>query len=161
MTVLACLCVPLAAQARIKIEDLQRQFQARYVVVTEGGTVKWPDCACGPAPAFPKEDFYGHDLDDAKAMELVSDLQEKFYGANKIYSSFVNIQALENSENITYFTSSDFPPATNVTMPNFHQIFTNLQASILKLHYLPVTAGQAQLEVQTTCARINNTTYAA
>src|SRR6266478_3402092 len=52
-------CV-LSAQAELHVEQVQRDFQARYHVIT-GNYIQWPSCSRGqsPAPAFPKDGFYG------------------------------------------------------------------------------------------------------
>src|SRR5436309_10852955 len=55
LTVLPRLCT-----AQVPIEQMQREFQARFHFVTYGNYVLWPPCRSGmPAPLYPPDKFYG------------------------------------------------------------------------------------------------------
>src|SRR6266404_2781351 len=79
----------IPAFAQLSVEQVQRDFQIRYNLVT-GGFVPWPSCSSGqsPAPQFPKDDFYG-DLtqDPDKGVDVVNDLVQKFYSSAIIYTA--------------------------------------------------------------------------
>src|SRR5437867_11406077 len=80
------------ALAELRVEQVQRDFQARYHLVT-GGYLTWPKCSGSesPAPHFPKDGFYGDIIQDPdKGVEVVRDLVQKFYSANVIYTNFIN-----------------------------------------------------------------------
>src|SRR6266567_470968 len=108
---------PLAsARAELRIEQAQRDYQARYHLLT-GGYLQWPTCSKGqsPAPQFPKDGFYG-DLtqDPDEAVVVIQDLVQKFYSNNVIYGSFVNVtngfDGLSNVTAITTYTETDMQP---------------------------------------------------
>src|ERR1051325_12026155 len=74
--------VPQVAQARIPIERMQRELQARFHYLTVGNYVVWPPFRSGkPAPLYPPDNFYGDlDGDPEFAAYLVQDLIYQFYG---------------------------------------------------------------------------------
>jgi len=162
-TFLVALVLLGTAQARIAIEQAQRELQGRYQFVTSTN-VNWPACSCSPAPAFPKDKFYG-DLDNQRefACQLVQDLAIKFYGSDTnspIYPSFIRttngISGLVgwNGYGPFYFAQGDFPlvlngvdisqggtAVTNITITNFPTVFTTLRQYIEELTCLPCDAG--------------------
>src|SRR5688572_14366372 len=77
------------ANAGIPIENLQREFQARFHFATWGNYVVWPACRSGlPAPLFPPDGFYGNlDNDPHFAAYLVQDLANQFFGGSTLYGS--------------------------------------------------------------------------
>src|SRR6266581_2356882 len=75
------------------IEQLMRDYQARYHLFNPGSYLTWPQCSAGqtPAPHFPKDGFYGDIIQDPdRGVELVQDLVQKFYYDAPVYTSFVN-----------------------------------------------------------------------
>ena len=65
--------VTVLGSLRADVEQVQRDFQARYHLVG-GSYLQWPQCSSGqtPAPQFPKDGFYGDLTEDPdKGVELV------------------------------------------------------------------------------------------
>ena len=142
------------ASARIPIEEVQREYQARVFVVS-AGYIGWPACQCGtPAPNFPPDGFYG-DLDHEKefATQLVQDLASKFYGDHEIYDGFLNTPDgtthIQNSPTFpNNYAQADFPPnvagadmtnPSTITTNNSPQCLAALRAYIMQLNYLVLT----------------------
>src|SRR5438552_9069931 len=63
--VLAIFSLSSLDSLRAGVEQVQRDFQARYHLVT-GNYLQWPQCSAGqtPAPQFPKDGFYGDLTED-------------------------------------------------------------------------------------------------
>ena len=55
---------------RVEIERAMREFQARYYWMYEE-FYSWPDCYGGPAPAYPKDGFYGEDIAEDPYMGVI------------------------------------------------------------------------------------------
>jgi RHS repeat-associated protein len=113
--------------ARIPIEQAQREFQTKAMVVYGG--VRWPASgkSCGmstPAPAYPRDGFYG-DLtqDPTLGMELVKDLGQKL-DDNFFLGRFIkNPDTLAGKENLEIYTAADLPAdPDDVTKENFEVI---------------------------------------
>ena len=150
---LTLMLLPEAARARIPIEEAQREFQARYFVLSSNYVV-WPSPPCAPAPHFPPGNFYGDlDKNPALAVQLVQDLSAKFYGG--IYADFFNTpDGSGNIEGVTNYieagfngnyTSANFPTSgsgfdlSNITTNNYAACLAQLKQYIEMLNYLPVS----------------------
>jgi len=143
--------------AGISVEQVQRDFQIRHKQV-RGNYVPWPKCSTGetPAPAFPKDGFYGDLTEDPdKGVEVVRVLYGTFYITNKIYDEFVKAPNgygdLENMPSIGVYGLADMPPinhpnspdpVTDVTSANYVQTLQLLAGYIQKLRLIKVTAEQ-------------------
>ena len=155
---LAALLLPQTLRASLPIEEVQREFQARYYFIN-GSYVQWPACACQtPAPAFPTNGFYG-DLDHnpVLAVQLVQDLANKFFpGYNPLYGNFLNTP--DGSSGIDgqaspppNYTDTDFPTSVNgvdltlVTMDSYPNCFPILRGYIETLNYVLGSAGPVNL----------------
>jgi hypothetical protein len=152
--VIAVLFFSVCAHAEMNIEQLQREFQARFNFDTEGNYVLWPPNKCGsPAPLYPPDGFYGSlDNDPEFAAYLVSDLCAQFYGGYEPLYITGNLQFDYNSNNglwapvflknsniagqaspPPYYSSADFPTSgagfnlTAVTAANYAQCFFTLR----------------------------------
>jgi hypothetical protein len=77
----------LRVEARIPIEQLQRQIQERFYFLTYGNYIIWPACRSGqPAPLYPPDGFYGNlDNDAYFAAYLVQDAAHQFFGGEALY----------------------------------------------------------------------------
>ena len=139
-------------QARLPIEQLQREYQGRYYFLS-GLYLGWPACECGtPAPPFPRSDFYG-DLDHSPSLTLllVQDLAGKFYNSASIYAQFLNttdgISNIEGQPDLPiFYLESDVPPVignadmrdpSTITLQNCTNCFYALKGYIEKLKFLP------------------------
>ena len=137
--------------AALTIEEVQRDFQARYHAAT-GSYLTWPPCSKGtPAPAFPKKGFYG-DLNENPdlAVLLVQDLVEKFYFDDPIYTNFMNagnqsdfqgVSALPDNFSEGAMTSDIW---TNVTTANYSTYLTNLDTNLQQLRLIKIQASQTE-----------------
>ena len=149
-TFLAALLFPLTSAARLPIEEVQREFQARYYFIN-GSYVQWPACSCQtPAPAFPADGFYG-DLDHNPvfAVQLVQDLANQFYGT-VLYQNFLNtpdgITGIKDQVNQpANYQQGDVSPIVDgidmsspgsIDSSNFTNCFQVLRGYIEKLNYV-------------------------
>jgi RHS repeat-associated protein len=165
--------------AGLQVEQVQRDFQVRYHLLT-GGYVQWPQCSGGqsPAPQFPKDGFYG-DLtqDPDKGVEVVSNLVQKFYADNIIYTSFVKatngFSDLEGVSNIVTFASSDMQPiltSADVTTNNYLDRLKTIASRMNDLTLLSVACTPMAAQVTdskltyndgsagTTCSQLHDCT---
>ena len=135
---------------RVEIERAMREFQARYYWMYEE-FYSWPDCYGGPAPAYPKDGFYGEDIaeDPYMGVILVSALKNAFfykpYGKSELYSYFLNLESANDLEGTTnypdmVFTADDFS-FPEVSTNNYLTIFKQLDRSIKKFNFLPESPG--------------------
>lgn len=147
--VFGLLFAALSVSAQVTVEQIQRDFQARYYLMMSN-YLKWPDCISGsPAPNFPKDGFYG-DLSENpdKAVEVVSNLVQQFYFSNIVYSSFVkapNGEAdIEGSTVITNYISADMNvfQGSDVNANNYAAILGSLAADMRKLRLVQIPATQ-------------------
>ena len=141
--ILAIALLPSLAVARIQIEKAQRELQARHIFIAQHPVwapfnpnpvpLTWPDCrscgsSLGKAPPYPKDGFYGADLDQDDpefAAKLVDDLIYQFYndgGSYHLYQHFVdtpdgNVEGRDpNAGAGLNYTIDDFPNS-NLTGP--------------------------------------------
>jgi RHS repeat-associated protein len=138
------LCFHASALAQLNVERVQRDFQARYHIVT-GGYLAWPKCSAGesPAPQFPKDGFYGDiSQNPDKGVEIVTNLVQNFYIDNIIYTGFVNLtngfDDLEGASNIVNYTEGDMVTIdpSEVDVDNFQQKLQVLETQILRLQFI-------------------------
>jgi RHS repeat-associated protein len=73
--------LPQPAKARPRIEQMQREVQARFNYLTGGNYTLWPPCRTGiAAPLYPPDGFYGDlEHDPYFAAYLLQDLCLQFY----------------------------------------------------------------------------------
>jgi len=135
---------------RAGVEQVQRDFQARYHLVA-GNYLQWPECSAGKtaAPQFPKDGFYGdltEDLDEG--VMIVQDLVQKFYSDSVIYTYFVNApngqSDLEGAGSIDNYTADDMVviQAAEVDTDNYMNLLAVLASQMAKLTLIQVPATQ-------------------
>jgi len=154
--------LPHLVHARVPIEQMQREFQARFHFDTLGNYVAWPACRSGvAAPLFPPDGFYGNlDDDPLFATSLVQDIESQFYGiyapvyaigddqfdnfwGDPLYANYwVQSDNLANQTGgPVLFTDSDFPTSGSgfnlsaITVSSYPACAAVLHAYILKLRY--------------------------
>lgn len=133
----------------VGIERSQRELQARYAFLNLG-VLQWPDCSCGPAPAYPKDGFYGDIIQDKQlGVRLTADLAGKFYN-EALYGNFLNITTDDisgASQPPANFTAADFPAIspTNITETNYLVCLPLLQRYIRQLRYTTGDIKQSAL----------------
>jgi hypothetical protein len=153
------LALPGTTQAAIKIERAQRDFQARYHFVATNyhafnGYLPWPACStCSltPAPAFPKDGFYGDlTLAPDKAVLLVSNLWTAFFklqlwnstgSGSTVYSHFIattnGTDGVEGAASVPPFTEADFPSDIGeINITNYPAKFKILEDYIQRLRWV-------------------------
>ena len=161
----ACVLLLLSVnqcQGDIKVERVQRELQARYYFLKGDYLPPWPACSCNsaPAPAFPKDDFYGDlDKDRAKGVEVAKDLFLKFYATYRfdgdgnlpttIYSKFVATSdgELAPSDTIlnyepTDFPHTGFPDSDSITEANFQAVINVMYDYVKRLNFVQFGATQ-------------------
>jgi hypothetical protein len=150
----SAVCVPLflagAGDALAQhIEQIMRDYQARYHLVTQGGWLTWPSCTASgsPAPHFPKDGFYGDISQDPDAgVRLVGDLVAQFYGTAEIYTSFVNapsgLSGLQGATSIDNFQPGELVSPGTVTAANYAVALLTVASHIAKLNMVQVQASQ-------------------
>ena len=157
--------LPGATHAAIKIERAQRDFQARYHFVATNyhalnAYLSWPACStCGltPAPAFPKDGFYGDlTLAPDKAVVLVSNLWTTFFelqswnstgSRSTVYSHFVattnGTDGIEGATSVPLFNDTDFPSDLGeINTTNYPAKFKILEGYIQRLRWVQCQADQ-------------------
>lgn len=130
-------------QGQIPIERAQRAFQARFEYLT-GQRVQWPDCRCGPAPAYPKDGFYGRlEEDPDLGVRLVKDLATNFLTA-QLHPNFVKwTNEVDAAAELAHFSEEDFPGISpdDVNPGNFAQQAQSIEAALQSLQWLWVPTG--------------------
>ncbi len=148
---LVILSLSFIRTAAAGVEQVQRDVQARYHLLT-GGYLQWPQCAAGqtPAPQFPKDGFYGDLVEEQDlGVKIVQDLVQKFYTDNIIYTYFIHAtngySDLVNVSAITNYIQSDMEPiihASDVTKINYLDELQAVATQIAKLKLIKVQATQ-------------------
>ena len=132
----------LSAGGRMQIEEAQREYQARYEAKT-GERVAWPPCPCNrnTPPAYPKDGFYGDEIENPEfAALLVDDL------ADKVLDNWGG--ALSGFVDPGFIGSTNPAPATiprpddlrPVTVQNYAEQFTVLVEYLRKLTHITAPA---------------------
>ncbi len=140
----------------LSVEQVQRDFMARYKAVTGREDFQWlpskPDNGT-PAPQYPGDGFYG-DLktDPDKALHLVQQLVDGFYRTNIIFTHYLKINAFSDLEG-QYSSTNSFPKysasdmhayysAADVTSANCWTALSDLEKDLQKLKFVLVCATQ-------------------
>lgn len=132
--------------AGLTVEQVQRDYQIRYKAVT-GSYLTWPECKSSsgtPAPAYPKDGFYGDlSTDPDKAVMVVQDLVQKFYTDDKIFDKFLNItdfSQIEGASSLPVFP--DEQPPSSVTAANYSDVLQQIESELSKMKFFKAITWQ-------------------